>query len=730
MPTRPRLLSMLVWLSLSAPAAYAASDVPVDVPVKVTRTSTPPVVDGNLSEPLWTNATVISDFKQRLPIEGAPASERTVIYLVYTTQALYVGIRAYHEHTGAVVATTMRRDNMDQLMEDDQFAIAIDSYNDGRNGYWFSTNPLGVRVDGQFFDEGNRWEMNWNGVWQCQAQRHADGWSAELEIPFSTMRFPEAAETVMGINLFRRIIRSNELLYAPLIPLRYEGGTAAVSIATKYLFENISGGRNLKIKPYTLGGLRNDDLRTTARADGEADLGLDVRYGVTDNLTATISLNTDFAQAEADERQINLTRFSLFFPEKRDFFLENAGNFVFGTSEETEIFFSRRIGLSPDATGREAPVPILVGGKATGKLGGVDVGLLNVQTRSSGSTPAENFGVARVKMGVLPRSYVGAIFTNKASGGGVYNRAYGADFSVYVLGDISVAGYAATTTASEPGRRLSNASALHLALLKGGERTAFNVGVTDIGSAFDPAIGFVLRPGTRKWQAALSVPWYAGSSPLQRIVPGFETVYYVGHDGRLQSALHRGEVRVEWQSADQITAFFTRTFEYLFSDFRIFRDVVVSAGRYTDYQGGITLATKPGRKLAGTLNLSGGRLFDGSLFEGEAALVWKLNRHLALSPVYATSAVDLADASFRTHLIRWRATFSLNTRFAVASLVQYDNGSDQLGLNLRLNYQFREGTELFLVFNNILDDPSASAFSPGRARSRAILLKFTYLFDV
>ncbi len=698
-----------------------------DAALRVARTDLAPAIDGMLDDPVWQSATVISDFQQLYPEEGGQPTVRTEVLLLYTTEALYVGVRA-HERRASVVATTLKRDNIDQLMQDDQFAMAIDSYNDGRNGYWFSTNALGVRVDGQFFDEGNRWEMNWDGVWSAQAQILEDGWSAEFEIPFSTMRFKVGTENVMGINLYRRVIGSNEHLFSPLIPLRYSSGTATVSIARKILFEGISGGHNLQVKPYVVAGLQKEDFSPGGGLNDEKDLGLDVRYGLTDNLTATLSLNTDFAQAEVDERQINLTRFSLFFPEKRDFFLENSGSFTFGLSEELDVFFSRRIGLSRDDSGNLVSVPILAGGKLTGKVGKADVGLLNVRTRSSGVAPAEDFSVARVKVGVLPRSYVGGIFTNRWSQTEADNRVLGTDLNIYLIGDIGVSAF--TATSSGPGHHLKSASALHLALFRSGERASFQLALTDVGSAFDPAIGFVLRPGTRKWLAQGSLPWFATESSLRLIAPGIDMVYYEGHDGRLQSSSQRAQTNVQWQSEDGLTGFIERVFENLHDGFGIFPGVMIPAGRYTDYKAGLTAASKPGRKLSGTVTLSAGHLFGGMLLDFQSDLLWKVNRNLTFSQYYGTSAVDLKDQSFQTHVVRTRVNYSLSTSFSAASIVQYDNASDQLGINLRLNYIFREGTELFLVYDGISENPALrDPLRLGMPIKRSVLLKLTYLLE-
>jgi hypothetical protein len=657
------------------------------------------IIDGRLNEDFWPRALVISDFRQRFPVEGARPTENTEVLLAYNADTLFVGVRAFDSHPNRITGTVMKRDDF-EIVKNDQFVIAIDSYNDGRNGYWFSTNPLGVRVDAQFFDEGDIFEDNWNGVWDCQARITEDGWTAELAIPFSTLRFKQKNRNVMGINFFRRIIRSNEQLFAPPIPLQYSNGTPNVSVARKYVFENISGHSDLQLKPF----LTANSNETSKRA---VDGGLDLRYRVSDSFAGLVSMNTDFADADVDDRQLNLTRFPLFFPEKRDFFLESSGLFSFGLPEETELFFSRRIGLAGDET-----VPILAGAKLTGKAGKFDLGFLDVQTKSSLSIGPENFGVFRLKAGVASRSYVGAIFTNKISGSSRNNQTLGLDWNLYFLPDVSLTGFAAgTETAGDLN------SAFCIAVLKQGERSSFRLGYTDVALDFDPAIGFVRRPGTQRWDASLNLPFYFQKSFLRRIVPGYEFVRYGNHEGVLENATQRWKFQTDFQSDDSFMVFADRNEELLPTDFPIFGSVTVPAGRYTFYDAGFSIASKPGRTFAGELNFTAGELYNGRHLQAGASLQWKASRHLTLSGFYDTDIVRLPTGNFRAQLVRSRFDFSLNTHLSVGGIMQYDNATGELGTNIRFGYLFREGRQLFLVYNRT-------------ENKNAMLLKFTYLFDL
>lgn len=684
------------------------------------RVDSAPALDGKLDEPIWDRATIISDFLQRVPVEGSAPTERTDVSVVYTQRALYIGLTAHDSHPDGIVATVSRRDDF-ELTKNDQFALAIDSYNDGRNGYWFSTNPIGARVDAQFSNEGDVFETNWDGAWQCRTTRGSAGWTAEIEIPFSTLRFDASPTNVMGINFFRRVIRTNEQLFAPLIGLRYANGTPNVSAARKYLFKGITGGRRLYLKPYALGGIQEAG---TDRSELR-DLGLDIRYNVTDSLTASLSYNTDFAQAEVDEQQINLTRFNLFFPEKRDFFLESAANFTFGLSQEAEMFSSRRIGLEEGSGGSR--VPILVGGKVTGKIKAVEIGMLSVQTRAFQEAPSENFVVARFKVPLARRSYAGGLVTNRSAMGS-HRRTYGADFNVFVFEEIGLKGFAAVTSRSDRRTDMSESSATSLSLFKGGEATSFNVGFLNLGPDFDPAVGFISRSGLRKWDAQLSLPFHLGSGQVRRITPALDSFYYDGISDKFRQSESRVRIQVDLRSDDQVTAYLKRTSETVPEPFLLFGSTSVSAGDYQGYEGGVVFQSKPGRRVSGALNMASGGFYGGSRQVIGAEVEWKVNSYLTLAESYQSNWIDFQSGSFRTHLAVSRMTLGITHHASLASLVQYDNVSDQFGLNVRFNYIFSEGTEIFLLLNHVSDGLGRAGQSGDWTNGTVALLKCTYLF--
>lgn len=650
--------------------------------------------------------------------------------MLYTRTNLYFGFRAYDSRPEKIVATVMKRDDFD-LVQNDQLAFAIDSYNDGRNGYWFSTNPLGARVDAQFGNEGDLWESNWNGIWNCKTRMDAQGWTAEIEIPFSTLRFRKAGENIMGINLFRRIIRTNEQIFAPLIPLQLSNGTPNVSAARKYRFEGIQGAEHLFVKPYGLGGFSSETGSTAV----EKNAGVDARYQVTNSLISNFSLNMDFAEADVDDRQVNLTRFPLFFPEKREFFLESAGNFLFGVPGETEIFFSRRIGLSEDSS---ETVPILFGARLTGKLRGVDIGVLDVQSRSDSCrdeafevcrfTPRENFSVFRLKAGMAARSYVGGIVTSRLTESASSSQSYGVDMNLYLWNEIFLSGFAAGVHSPENNRGLLDSAAFDLNLSRGGERTSFQIRYTDIAEDFAPAIGFVQRPDTRRFLGSLFVPYYRKQGALLSLTPGYQLIREEDHNGILTFLIYEASLRLLFQSEDQIRFFVNRKEEFVPQEFPIFREILIPKGDFLENRAGIELSTKPGRKISAALMVSQGGFFGGSRLEVSPSILWKVNRHLTLSQTFVSNRVQFGQEDFKINLTRTRMSFSLNTSISAAAILQYDNDSQDFGMNFRAGYLFQEGTELFVVYNEIMDRSSQSALAGQQDRS--LLIKFTYMLRI
>ena len=423
--------------------------------VEPRRVEQGPRIDGNLDEDVWLSAAVIDDFVQQEPSEGDPATEETIVRLLYDARALYIGVEAFDSQPDGVIATEMRRDSP-RLLDEDNFQVIIDTFHDRRSGYMFVTSPLGAKLEQQVAEEGEGgWRgsntsninVNWDGVWDVVARRTSEGWLAEIAIPMVTLRFPKAERQVWGINFMRNIRRKNEQVF--WAPVSKEYLLTRVSLAgTMTGISSVNRGLDLRMTPYVLTGGGQERVGTGLDGSGFGDVGLDVKYGVASGLNLDVTLNTDFAQVEVDEQQVNLTRFPLFFPEKRDFFLENAGMFNVGAASGgfnrlADLFFTRRIGLS--AGGQ--PVSIIGGARLSGKVDRHNIAVMNITTQEAFGNPGENFFVGRYSRDILARSKIGGLVINKEAvgGGSHYNRTFAADTTLALHRNFVVNGFIAKT---------------------------------------------------------------------------------------------------------------------------------------------------------------------------------------------------------------------------------------------------------------------------------------------
>jgi hypothetical protein len=413
-----------------------------------------PRIDGVIEEDEWRQASVIDSFTQQEPVEGAPATERTEVRVLYDARHLYIAVNAFDTNPAGVIATEMRRDSP-RILDEDNFQVILDTFRDSRSGYMFVTSPLGAKLEQQVFEEGSgsargavsNINRNWDGVWDVAARRTTEGWTAEISIPLVTLRSPAMTSQTWGINFMRSIRRKNEQVFWAPIPKPY--GLTRVSLAgTVGGMTSITRGLDLRIKPFLVAGTRRDRTGVSAASQGLRDVGVDVKYGIGSSVALDLTLNTDFAQAEVDEQQVNLTRFQLFFPEKREFFLENAGQFNISTQGDRtiDLFYSRRIGLS----GSGQPIPIVGGARLTGKVGRDNIALMDIQSQGAFGQPGENFFVARYSKDVLQRSKIGGMVINKeAKGSARFNRTFVADAVLTPHRSVTVRSFVAKT--STPG---------------------------------------------------------------------------------------------------------------------------------------------------------------------------------------------------------------------------------------------------------------------------------------
>ncbi|MGD8730227.1 MAG: DUF5916 domain-containing protein, partial [Gemmatimonadota bacterium] len=580
------------------PPAVVSRSSDGDVTIRAVRLSGPIRLDGVLDEPFYAETPAITDFVQAIPDNGEPPTERTEVWIGFDDTDIYVSARNWDSAPESEwVANEMRRDT-NQLRQNDTFGVMFDTYYDRRNGVMFYTNPLGALAEFAITNEGNP-NTDWNPVWDVRSGRFDGGWTVEMRIPFKSLRYRPGREQVWGVQLRRAVRRKNEWNYLTYIPLSVAGGGATASFrvsraGTLVGLEAPPASRVVELKPYGIAGLStNTTVTPEIRNDFDADAGADLKVGITDNLTADFTYNTDFAQVEVDEQQVNLTRFNLFFPEKREFFLEGQGIFDFATTSgggfggggvsAPTMFFSRRIGLQ-GAGGATRPVPILGGGRVTGKVGAFDVGALNIQTDDLDAVNAEstNFTVLRLRRDILGRSAIGGIFENRSQSlrADGANQAYGVDANFAFFEDLSILGYYATTKTEG----LTGSDDSYRARVDwSGDLVGGRVDHLFVGEDFNPEIGFVRRRGLREtFASARYSPRPASIDWIRQMTWEVSADYIENHPfGFVETREIKGSYAIELENSDTFGLDFTESYENLQDVFDIRPgEVAIPAGRY------------------------------------------------------------------------------------------------------------------------------------------------------
>ena len=714
------------------PPAVVARDAEGRVTVRATRIAEPIVLDGRLDEPVYEEIASIGDFIQQEPMEGAPATERTEVWLMFDETNVYVSARLWDSQPERIVGNEMRRDNRN-IFENDNFGVAFDTFYNQRTGFFFQTNPLGGLRDALVADEGQP-NYDWDSVWDVGSGRFENGWVTEIAIPFKTLRFEGTGEQVWAVNFRRRILWKNETSYLAEVPASYGGrGITMFSLAAPLVGIDPPGGyRNLEFKPYASTDLVTNTQSTPPISnDLGGDLGVDVKYGLTRSLIADFTYNTDFAQVEADEQQINLTRFSLFFPEKREFFLEGQGIFEFGGvggggfgggGNSPILFFSRRIGLEDGQT-----VPIRVGGRMTGRAGPYAIGLLNIQTEDSNlaGTPSTNFSVVRLRRDILRRSNVGVIMTRRAPSGldGASNEAYGLDANMAFYQDVQLNGYyARSSTDTLTGDDESYRGEFSY----GGDRYGARFLHLKVGDDFNPEIGFVRRQAFRENSGSLRFsPRPESIDAIRQFRFELAVDHVANLDGLLESREQQGTFGVNFESGDNASINYTRTYEFLPEPFEIDDGIVLPVGGYgfNDVEAQYTLG--PHRRISGDLSLLSGTFYTGDRTEAAFNGRIELSPQLSLEPRIAVNWVDLAEGEFTSRLYGTRVTFTLSPRMFTGALIQYNSSADALTTNVRFRWEYQPGSDFFVVYSDGRDTRSRGL--PGLL-NRGVVVKFTRLF--
>ena len=681
--------------------------------VRAVRLVEPLRVDGALDERVYQDVLAVSDFIQTEPVEGALATEKSEAWVLFDDEHFYISFRCWAANPEAeLVANDMRRDSHG-VFSGEFVDLIFDTFYDGRNSVNFTVNPIGGRMDGQITDERDYFG-DWNPIWDLRTGRFDGGWTFEAAIPFKSLRYKPGRTQVWGINFNRHVKNAEKNESSYLVPIPAGLSIMQTSLAATLVgLEVPEAGPVLDIKPFAIADMTtNRSVTRELSNELRGDVGIDVKYGITHNLVADLTVNTDFAQVEADEEQVNLTRFSLFFPEKREFFLENQGLFAFGGTsagafgftstlagdDNTPVlFYSRRIGLQD---GQE--VPIIAGGRLTGRVGKFSVGVLNVQADSGpvSGAQATNFSVVRVKRDILRRSTIGAILTGRSvsTQGTGSNQAYGLDGTFAFYDNLNINTYWAQTQTPESG---GDENSYRAQLDYNGDRYGVQAERLVVGHDFNPEVGFLRRDDFERSLGALRFsPRLHSVASVRQLFWEGRFDYITSRAGVLETREAQGRFAIRFENSDEFDVTYTRTYEFLDEPFPIAPAVTIPVGGYSfqDVRTSFTLGTQ--RKLAGTVAAQHGSFFSGNktsleLISGRL----KLTPRLSVEPGASFNWVDLPEGDFTTELATARTTYTMTPWMFVSALLQYNSSNNSLGVNVRFRWEYQPGSELFVVYN-------------------------------
>jgi len=659
-------------------------------------------LDGKLDEEGWAKAIPIQNFTQREQNEGEPATEETKIAVVYSTNQIYFGIWCYDSEPNKISAQQMARDF--HWGSDDNIEIMISPFNDNRNGYLFVTNPNGAMADVQVGDEGKDWNKDWNGVWDVAVSRNEQGWFAEMVIPFSTLKFKKKAIQIWGINFERNIRRKKEQLLWQGWSRLYD--VEKISQGGKLSgLENIKQGTKFEFNPYVLSGIEfqnGDDTDTTFKVGGE------VNFDVTPTLKLNLSINTDFAQVESDRQQINFTRFSLFFPEKRQFFLEGKNNYEMDVGN-TRIFYSRRIGID-----EQTEIPIIAGLRLFGKLNKTNIGLMSIQTAEKDSIATTNYSVIRIKQDIFNQSSIGIIATQKFAKDH-YNRVYGSDFTYStseIFGDknLLVGGsFAVSDTHTDNISDDLNKDNLtyNIFLSYPNDVIEFDFGFTAMQKGFNPEMGFTFRNNYRMLYTELQFNPRFKKLPFFRnfIFKPIDLNYYINDETKDVETIF-----YEWRPLGFVTKsgeFMEFNVQHIFDhpteDFELIDDVIIPAGEYWDNRLELQFSSFRGRKIAADLAVNVGEFYTGDRQRFEINTYFNINKHLNFNVDWQRNYVQLPETSLVTDEIGGRIDYAFNPKLQSSVYAQWNTEDENILINYRINWIPKIGSYFYFVVNQEFD---------------------------
>ena len=717
-------LLLLMGTSLAALAAPSAAPVASAAPLEQA-----PSMDGDvLNDAAWRKVPAITGFWQIQPNDGQAASQRTEVFIGYTEQMLYVGVICYDKDPSQIIVTDSRRDS--SLDETDSFQFILDGFNDRQNGLIFGTNPAGLEYDAQVTKEGTssfgfgggEFNLNWDTSWQVETSITAEGWQAEFAIPFKSLRYGGGKDQTWGINFQRNIRRNNEISF--WAPLGRQYNINRVSDAGTITDLQPPHQKSLKLTPY---GVAKRNEGNTIASETDYETGFDLKYSLTPSLTLDVTYNTDFAQVESDEFQVNLDRFSLFLPEQRPFFLENAGQFSVGISRQAELFFSRRIGIGPNG----AQLPIDGGLRLTGKVGAkTNVGLLHMRSEAvRGIAPENDYSVARVSYELGNRSSIGGIVVNRQGDGSIvgdkdddYNRTYGIDGQWGIGESALLSGFVART--DTPG--LSGQD--HAFRVRSDYNTdtwSTQASYSQVAENFNPEVGFVSRTGYK--QLALFALKRIRPDDLWGLHELRPHVAYRGFwnfDGLWETGFLHVDNHWEWESGFEIHSGMNFLHEGVDTPFEIVAGVTVPAGNYNDHEVALVLQTDQSAPLNFRIDGKFGGLFGGDRTQLIPTIGYRIGETFTSELSWIHNDVDLHDAGdFRVGVGRLRLTYSFSPKISLQALVQYNERDDLLSTNLRFAWLTSADTGLYVVYNEVDNDGLG-------IERKEFIIKFSHILDL
>jgi hypothetical protein len=744
-----RVLAIVFTLAAGNAASAAAQPAPAATAKVVTATAATasrvaeaPTLDGDvLNDPAWAQAVPIVGFIQEQPNDGAPVSERTEVRIVFTNDTLYVAAIMYDSDPSGIIISDARRDA--PMDDTDSFQMIFDTYRDRQNGFVFGTNPAGIEYDGQVTNEGqgggglgfgqmqsggsgSGFNINWDGAWTVRAKVTDQGWSAEFAIPFRTLRYPSSTSQTWGINFQRNIRRKNERAYWAPIPRQFN--LYRVSMAGSLTGVQTPALRNFRITPFALVNPVASGVKPV-ETETDFDFGGDVKYSITPSLTLDGTINTDFAQVEVDDQQVNLDRFNLFFPEKRPFFLENAGFFSVGNPGEVDLFFSRRIGISDSG---EA-IPIMGGGRVSGKAGKFNIGLLNMQTAEyEDAVPSTNFGVVRVSRDLPNRSSIGAIFTNRNATGDLSNgdqtsgQTYGLDGKVGFGQTSMLTGFMARTDSETGG---DSNYAYNVRSQTNTPRWDLTGGYQEVGNDFNPTIGFLSRRGYRKPDVSLMTRWrpedFIG---IQELRPHATFRGFWGLDGFQETGFLHLDNHWQFRTSAEVHTGMNLTREGVRTPFEIYPGIVVPPGTYDNAEAQLVAMSNQGAPFSVSMRATLGGFFSGSRVALNPTIRFRAGDALTAQVDYQRNDISLAEGHFVTNLVRTRVSYSFTSRIFTQALVQYNDRADLWSMNLRFGWLQAANTGLFVVYTDTRG--LYDLFDRPERTDKSFIVKYSYMFDL